>query len=48
VDWALCSSEIDKARDEVIELLAEMPLRAEVHPFGSGSDAKSGSEGSPA
>ncbi|MHB8187284.1 MAG: putative quinol monooxygenase [Dermatophilaceae bacterium] len=37
--------EIDKNHDEVIELLAETPLRVVVHPFASSSDAKNASEG---
>ena len=36
--------EIDKNHEEVIELLAEMPLRVVVHPFASSSDVTSEGE----
>lgn len=32
--------EIDENHDEVIDLLAEMPLRVLVHPFASSADPK--------
>ena len=36
--------EIDNSHEEVIELLAEMPLRVVVHPFASSSDVTSEGE----
>ncbi len=37
--------EIDRNHDEVIDLLAEMPLRVPVHPYASSDDPRSADDG---